>query len=58
MRQALGMQGGTITKVLRTDDAERAFSTRISQIDDLLSQLRDKIRLGERLTAREMEAFA
>jgi ABC-type lipoprotein export system ATPase subunit len=52
------MQGGTITKVLRTDDAERAFSTRISQIDDLLSQLRDKIRLGERLTAREMEAFA
>jgi len=50
------MQGGTITQVLRTDEEERRFSVKVSQLDDLLSRLRDKIRLGERLTAKDMAA--
>ncbi len=48
------MQGGTITQVLHTDAEEREFSARVSQLDDLLSRLRDKIRLGERLRASDM----
>lgn len=49
------MQGGQITQVLYTDDAEREFSVMVSRLDDTLSRLRDRIRQGERLTANQFE---
>jgi ABC-type lipoprotein export system ATPase subunit len=52
------MRGGSITQVLHTDEEERLFSVKVSQLDDLLSRLRDKIRLGERLTEKEMGEWA
>ena len=52
------MQGGSVTKVLTTNEEERVFSVKVSKLDDLLSTMRDKIRLGERLTAHELEGLA
>lgn len=52
------MQGGSITKVLYTNEEERLFSHQVARLDDLLSTMRDKIRLGERLTTHELEGFA
>jgi len=52
------MQGGVMTKVLHTDECERACSLRVSRLDDLLSHLREKIRSGERLGAEQLEAVA
>ncbi len=52
------MKGGTVTKVLHTDAEEREFSVKVSQLDDLLSRLRNTIRSGARLTGREMEGWA
>lgn len=52
------MQGGSITGVLRTNEEEKLFSTKVSKLDDLLSAMRDKIRLGERLTSHELEGIA
>jgi ABC-type lipoprotein export system ATPase subunit len=49
------MQGGSITQVLYTDETERKVSTLVSKLDDTLSNLRDKIRHGERLTSFELE---
>lgn len=51
------MQGGSITKVLTTDEEERRFSVKVSRLDDQLSVMRDKIRQGERLTNHEFEGF-
>lgn len=51
------MQGGSINRVLHTDTAERTFSGVVSRLDDTLSRLRDKIRLGERVTATELEGW-
>ncbi len=52
------MQNGSITRVLYTDAAEQKLSRVVNKMDEALSQLRDKIRLGERLTANELEAWA
>lgn len=52
------MQGGSITQVLYTNDEERRFSRQVTRLDDLLSAMRDKIRLGERLTTHELEGLA
>jgi len=49
------MQGGSIQKVLYTNEEERTFSVKVSKLDDLLSAMRDKIRFGERLTTHELE---
>lgn len=51
------MQGGSMTQVMRTNDEERRFSIKVSKLDDMLSGMRDKIRLGGRLTALEMEGL-
>jgi ABC-type lipoprotein export system ATPase subunit len=51
------MQNGSITQVLYTDEAEQRFSTVVSKLDDSLSNLRDKIRRGERVTSFEMEQW-
>jgi len=52
------MQGGSVTKVLTTNEEERVFSHQVSKLDDLLSAMRDKIRFGERLTSHELEGLA
>ncbi|HVN15657.1 MAG TPA: ATP-binding cassette domain-containing protein, partial [Anaerolineales bacterium] len=52
------MQGGSVTKVLFTNEEERVFSHKVSKLDDLLSAMRDKIRFGERLTTHELEGLA
>ena len=52
------MKGGRITQVLYTDESERKLATVVSRLDDVLSNLRDKIRFGERVTAAELEGLA
>jgi ABC-type lipoprotein export system ATPase subunit len=52
------MKGGAVTQVLRTNEDERAVCLRVGQLDEVLSRLRDRIRLGERLTAGEAEVAA
>ncbi len=52
------MQGGQITQVLYTNEDERKFSIKVTKLDDLLSAMRDKIRLGERLNTHELEGLA
>jgi ABC-type lipoprotein export system ATPase subunit len=52
------MQGGSVQKVLFTNEEERTFSHKVTRLDDLLSAMRDKIRFGERLTAHELEGLA
>ena len=52
------MQRGRITQVLHTDVEERKLATVVSHLDDLLSNLRDKIRFGERVTSLELEGLA
>ncbi len=49
------MQGGCVTDLIRTDNAERHLATRVTRLDDILSKLRDTIRMGGRLTE---DAFA
>ena len=52
------MQGGSVIKVLFTNEEERTFSHKVSKLDDLLAAMRDKIRLGERLTTHELEGLS
>ena len=52
------MQRGRMTQVLHTDAEERKLAHVVSRLDDVLSNLRDKIRFGERVTALELEGLA
>jgi len=47
------MQAGRITQVLQTDQTERRLAAVVSKLDDMLSRLRDQIRMGERITSVE-----
>jgi ABC-type lipoprotein export system ATPase subunit len=47
------MKGGCVTDVLRTDDQEQKLAVVVSRLDDLLSGLRERIRMGERITSVE-----
>ena len=47
------MQAGRITHVLQTDQTERRLAGVVSKLDDMLSRLRDQIRMGERITSVE-----
>jgi ABC-type lipoprotein export system ATPase subunit len=53
----LVMQCGLVTQVLYTNEEERRFAVKVSQLDDLLSRLRDQMRQGHRLAAPELEAW-
>ena len=48
------MQNGGITKVLSTTEEERAVSIHVNRLDDTLSHLREKLRLGMRLSADDL----
>lgn len=52
------MKGGRICDLLHTDETEREFSHKVSMLDNILCELRDKLRHGERLNGHEMEALA
>lgn len=52
------VQDGRIAQVLQTDAVERKLAPVVSKLDDTLSRLRDKIRLGERVTPVELEGWA
>jgi ABC-type lipoprotein export system ATPase subunit len=51
------MRNGTMEQVLHTDEKERKLAVKVTRLDDILSALRDKIRLGERLTEHELEGL-
>jgi len=52
------MRNGTLQQVLHTDEAERKFTVKVTRLDDILSRLRDKIRVGQRLVGDELEGLA
>mgnify|MGYP001139451376 CR=1 FL=1 len=52
------MQSGAITKLIETDAQERECCGEVSRMDDLLSHLRERIRLGHRLTPACARAVA
>ncbi|MEN6493471.1 MAG: ATP-binding cassette domain-containing protein [Thermoguttaceae bacterium] len=54
----LVMQSGMVNKILHTDEQERQCALQVSRLDDMLSNLREKIRLGQRLGRDELEAAA
>ena len=51
------MRNGCITQVIRTDAGERCFAVTVSRLDDALSRLRDTIRMGGRLSAKDMDGL-
>ena len=51
------MQGGRVTQVLSTSEAERGVSSHVNRLDDALSALREKLRMGERLNVGELDEF-
>jgi ABC-type lipoprotein export system ATPase subunit len=52
------MQGGSVTQVLSTSDEEKGVSTHVNRLDDALSALREKLRMGLRLNAGELQEVA
>lgn len=51
------MQNGRITKLIKTDAAERALAGTVSRLDDILCRLRDTIRRGERLASDHLDGL-
>ncbi|HOE12704.1 MAG TPA: ATP-binding cassette domain-containing protein [bacterium] len=49
------MRAGRIVNVLHTDAEERDCGVHVSRLDDILSHLRDRIRMGERLSLAGLE---
>ncbi|MCE5271245.1 ATP-binding cassette domain-containing protein [bacterium] len=52
------MQGGSMRKVLHTDEAERRCAAGVSRLDEMLGGLRERLRNGERLSAGMLEGLA
>ena len=52
------MQGGRVTQVLSTSPEERGVSSHVNRLDDALSALREKLRMGLRLNAGELQEVA
>jgi ABC-type lipoprotein export system ATPase subunit len=52
------MRNGTVRQVLHTAADERKFSAKVTKLDDFLSRLRERIRMGESLTDLEAELEA
>jgi ABC-type lipoprotein export system ATPase subunit len=51
------MQNGSIVKVIHTTEEERGLALKVSQIDDVLTAMREKIRLGEVLVDADLEGL-
>jgi ABC-type lipoprotein export system ATPase subunit len=52
------MKGGRIMETLSTSDEEREVSVHVNRLDDTLSNLRDMLRRGERLTSNSWKEVA
>lgn len=52
------MRSGEMVDVLGTNEEEQEFAHKVSRLDDAMSHLRDRLRLGYRLTGNELENFA
>lgn len=52
------MNRGMMTAVLHTNEQEQRLSTKVTRLDDLLTGLREKIRMGEHLNGFELEGLA
>ena len=46
---------GRVMKILGTSEAERELATKVGRLDDVLSRLRDKLRVGQALSGDELE---
>jgi ABC-type lipoprotein export system ATPase subunit len=57
-RYRIVMANGSMTHLLETDESEREVSHYVNQLDDRLARLRDALRVGKRLTPREVEGWA
>jgi len=51
------MKGGSMLKVLHTDESEKVCAQGVSKLDDFLARLREQIRRGNRLTEAMMEGY-
>jgi ABC-type lipoprotein export system ATPase subunit len=51
----LVMEAGMVVRVLHTNETEQRLAEKVSRLDDALSRLRDRIRMGERLSDEELE---
>jgi ABC-type lipoprotein export system ATPase subunit len=52
------MKNGAIESVLHTNDEEKICAAKVSKLDDVLCDLRDRIRSGERLNRSQLEILA
>jgi ABC-type lipoprotein export system ATPase subunit len=52
------MNKGMMASVLHTNEQEQKLSRKVTRLDDLLTGLREKIRLGESLSGLELEGLA
>jgi ABC-type lipoprotein export system ATPase subunit len=52
------MESGKVTQVLPTSEDERKCAIKVSQLDELLSRLRDRLRNGLRLGPSDMEGWS
>jgi len=52
------MSGGSIAQVIRTDEEERRLSHAVNHIDEVMAALREKIRIGGRITTAELGGLA
>ena len=46
---------GRVMRLLTTNDAERALATKVTRLDDMLSSLRERLRLGHVLSGDELQ---
>jgi ABC-type lipoprotein export system ATPase subunit len=49
------MKNGAMQKILETDNDEKKVMEEIKKLDDLLQNMRNKLRAGDRLTTNELE---
>ncbi|HPO12212.1 MAG TPA: ATP-binding cassette domain-containing protein [Candidatus Hydrogenedentes bacterium] len=52
------MQNGCVTQFIETDAAERLFAGAVTRIDDTLTKLRERIRMGGRMTMEDVREHA
>jgi len=51
------MQGGSMVNLIQTTREERSLSARVGRLDDVLTAMREKIRLGFTVEANDMEGL-
>lgn len=49
------MKNGAMQKLITTDNEEKVIAKEIKKLDDILTEFRDKLRNGEKLTKKDLE---